>query len=315
VPSLTVTPTTAAPGATVNVTGAGFTPKVKFALTTVDSAGVEVGITSNTNRSRPDGTFQVGINVPPREGPAKVRAYQSGQLVAEASITVQTAVTPPPPEGLVITPADDIRALVAAGKRQLVLRSGTYRTSFGAAHRSGDGIVSLQAYPGDPMPAIDGTGLDPHFVYLGAGSDWRIGAIRFEGFAPSDSGIIGPGDGSRLTLKGTVIRFGTAARTTGGEQNRHQVYFHGTDCIGLLEDCDLAGAPGAALQSYRGNPVVTVNRGRYVANYRGALIYSGQWTINDAVIGGTTYDAETTGGLTLNRCTNASGSAVRVYYA
>ena len=95
--TITVTPTTAAPGATVDIAGKGFSSKVKFNLTTVDSSGTEVGQTTNINRCKRDGTFAVGINVPTREGPAKVRAYQSGVMVAEAAITVAKVVTPPPP--------------------------------------------------------------------------------------------------------------------------------------------------------------------------------------------------------------------------
>jgi hypothetical protein len=87
-PTLAVDPTTAVPSQTVNVTGSGFDRRYKFALSTVDSAGTEAGITSNTNRPRPDGTFRVGINAPPRIGPAKVRAYVRGSKVAEAPLSV-----------------------------------------------------------------------------------------------------------------------------------------------------------------------------------------------------------------------------------
>jgi hypothetical protein len=65
----------ARPGENVKVTGAGFDPALKFQLTTVDVDGVEVGKTSNINRPSPDGTFHVGIKVPPKM-PCLIQAYQ-----------------------------------------------------------------------------------------------------------------------------------------------------------------------------------------------------------------------------------------------
>ncbi len=90
--------TEVAPGGLLNVSLSGLETRVKFALTTVNASGLEVGITTNTNRSRRDGTAAVGIYAPPLEGPAKVRVYQRGVKVAEASVTVRKSVvvTPPP---------------------------------------------------------------------------------------------------------------------------------------------------------------------------------------------------------------------------
>jgi hypothetical protein len=102
VANLAVTPTTATPGQTLSVAGSGFDPKQKFVLATVDSAGVESGFDANgtptnTNRPKPDGTFQVGINAPPLVGASKVRAYQGGTRVAEVPVLIQIAAPPPPP--------------------------------------------------------------------------------------------------------------------------------------------------------------------------------------------------------------------------
>jgi hypothetical protein len=103
--TLSVTPATQAPGQVVDVDGSGFDRTAKFYLTTVDSAGTEVGITSNTNRPRRDGSFYVGINAPPKLGPAKVRAYQRGVVVAERALTVATAPVPiPEPTPTVLPP-------------------------------------------------------------------------------------------------------------------------------------------------------------------------------------------------------------------
>ena len=85
---ITVDPTTVAPGGHLNVSLSGLNPKTKFALTTVDSAGVEVGKTTNVNRTRRDGSANVGVYAPPKLGPAKVRVYQGTAKVGEAPITV-----------------------------------------------------------------------------------------------------------------------------------------------------------------------------------------------------------------------------------
>ena len=87
--SITVTPNPALAGQTVDVDGAGFNPKVKFNLATVNDVCTEVGVSTNINRPRRDGTFKVGINVPTLKGKARIRAYQSGVVVADALVTIQ----------------------------------------------------------------------------------------------------------------------------------------------------------------------------------------------------------------------------------
>lgn len=107
-----VVPATATPSQDVSVQGSGFDWKVKFALTTVDAHNVEVGKTSNTNRPKVDGTFSVGILVPPVLGPSKIRAYQRDVVVAEANVLVQSPTAlPPAPKSLVAKPQDRAIAL------------------------------------------------------------------------------------------------------------------------------------------------------------------------------------------------------------
>ena len=101
--AITVTPNPAVPGQTVNVQGTGFSPRQKFMLTTVDANGVESGFDAankptNINRPRPDGTFGVGINVPPTEGTCRVRAYSpQTTIAAEATVEVWGDMAAPPP--------------------------------------------------------------------------------------------------------------------------------------------------------------------------------------------------------------------------
>lgn len=138
--TLTVTPNPAPPATTVDVSGDGFNPKLKFALTTVDAAGVEVGRTSNTNRPRRDGTFRVGINVPPVEGQSKIRAYQGSTLVAEASVLVQKpVVTPPPPttNSVRVSSIPDLLAKLADNSLdEIVVANGTYRVNAASSQQA-----------------------------------------------------------------------------------------------------------------------------------------------------------------------------------
>lgn len=99
-PTITVTPNPAHPGETVDVVGTGFDKSVKFNLTTVDPNGVEVGQATNINRPKRDGSFAVGINVPPVPGTARIRAYQRNAIVAEQTVLVQV---PQPPVVLAYT--------------------------------------------------------------------------------------------------------------------------------------------------------------------------------------------------------------------
>jgi hypothetical protein len=87
-PSIAVTPGVAAAGDNVRVDGTGFDPRVKFALTTTDRDGLEVGISSNTNRPAKDGSFHCGIKVPPKM-PCLIQAYQSAKVVACTPVQVK----------------------------------------------------------------------------------------------------------------------------------------------------------------------------------------------------------------------------------
>jgi hypothetical protein len=86
--SIKVTPAIAVAGDNVRVDGSGFDPKVKFALTTSDRDGIEVGISSNTNRPAKDGSFHCGIKVPPKM-PCLIQAYQGTKVVACAAVQVK----------------------------------------------------------------------------------------------------------------------------------------------------------------------------------------------------------------------------------
>lgn len=87
-PSIKVTPATAIAGDNVRVDGTGFDPRTKFALTTFDRDGTEVGISSNTNRPAKDGTFHCGIKVPPKM-PCLIQAYQGSRQVACAPVQLK----------------------------------------------------------------------------------------------------------------------------------------------------------------------------------------------------------------------------------
>lgn len=176
----------------------------------------------------------------------------------------------PVPAGTAVTPADDVRALVDAATGPITVRmhAGTYHFGFGSADRTD--AVTLLAF-GDGPVVIDGTGLDPHFLYLGPGADWTLGAIKLQGFLPVNSGIVAVGDSCSLT---TLDGFEIAGPGVKGDNTSHGVYFHGTG-TGTLTNPYVHGVPGAALQTYRGTPQVTVKGGRLGGMYETALIYSG----------------------------------------
>ena len=87
-PKITENPGVALGGDNVRVDGTGFDPRVKFALTTFDRDGLEVGITSNTNRPARDGSFHCGIKVPPKM-PCLIQAYQGAKVVACVPVQVK----------------------------------------------------------------------------------------------------------------------------------------------------------------------------------------------------------------------------------
>ena len=207
------------------------------------------------------------------------------RIAALEALQPTPAPTPiPPPTGTVVTPADDVPALLLSGVRAFLLHGGTYRFGWGAAERSEAG-VSLLPY-GDGPVVIDGTGLDPHFVYLGAGASWRLGAMRLQGFLPSNSAVVAVGDGCDLRTDDGFEIAGPGAK---GDNTSHGVYFHGTG-TGTLTNPYIHGVPGAALQTYRGTPQVTVNRGRLGGMYISALVYSGNVTFS-----GTAFTEPTAG--------------------
>jgi hypothetical protein len=95
-PSITV-PATAVPGDDITVNGTGFADwQKKFWLTTfmdgVESGFDAQGDPTNENRPKKDGTFSVGIKVPPVEGQCTIRAYQGVTVVASAVCNVKVPV-------------------------------------------------------------------------------------------------------------------------------------------------------------------------------------------------------------------------------
>lgn len=149
--SMTLDPaTTVEPSGHINVSLAGLDPKVKFALTTTDAAGTEVGITSNTNRPRRNGTAAVGIYAPPREGLARVTAYQRGVKVAEQSITVKKppiVVEPVPPTDVPFLERPASGAISRSGGSAVVIENVTIRGS--APNQLGGVAITVRGVRGD----------------------------------------------------------------------------------------------------------------------------------------------------------------------
>jgi hypothetical protein len=203
-PTLTVTPTVASPGQTVDVVGAGFTPKYKFALTTVDAKGVEVGITSNVNRPKRDGSFQVGINVPPMVGVAKIRAYQpSSTLVAEATITVSNtpAATVPSSPTSVSAVAGNASASVAWQKPSSdggspvtgyrVYRDGALVSSVAASPYSDAGLTNGTTYAFS-VSAVNAIGEGAKSAAVSVSPASPI-VLPFPGFAKAEAVVVAGG--------------------------------------------------------------------------------------------------------------------------
>lgn len=215
--------------------------------------------------------------------PRTIKAeYERATAVEEAQalrIAALEALAKPPvvidPGATVVVPGvDDAKALMAAGKKNLLLRGDAltpHRFALGSVPTQFRG-VSIRAYPGD-SPVIDGAGLDPHLVYLDSASGtWKI-FVPFRNFRPVDSGVIGIGTGARLETGKGAGGVGMGRPGLPYDINSHGYYFHGGS--GLIEDTDLTGFPGAALHFYKGSSVVVVNRGHFGAFYESILVGTG----------------------------------------
>jgi hypothetical protein len=196
-----------------------------------------------------------------------------------------------------------IAAAIAAGQRTLVLRGGIYRDAFGHTPARTD-VVKLTAYPGE-LPIIDGTGLVPHFCYVGVGADWRIKGIRFQNFPINYTGANGTAifgiQQGYLELDQCVVQYITAAM----DSLCHIVYAQGTGSC-LIRDSKLLGSIGAAVTSFTGSATVTIERSELTALYRALLIYHGPTTATDTIIRTTqtAFDVEVSapGTVALTRC-------------
>jgi hypothetical protein len=227
--TITVTPNPAVKGTTVDIDGSGFDPKIKFALTTVDVTGVEVGQATNTNRPRRDGTFKVGINVPPLVGASKVRAYQNCIKVAEAEVSVVDVSTPPQPpvggtrnfyiaptgndttgNGSIGSPWASISKFIALPPipgDTLYCRGGTYTASGNRGQYiwgiSGTASmpITIRNYVGE-TPIFDGQNSGSHFIISsnsntsgdrrgGTGTRyWIFDGLKILNYAPTSSAIL-----------------------------------------------------------------------------------------------------------------------------
>lgn len=199
---------------------------------------------------------------------SKVANHETRILALEHPVVTPPPVVVDPVADIILRPGESIVSAVAAGKRSILLQGGTYNESFGSVERHES--VSIASLPGETA-IIDGTGCDPHFVYLGSGATWTLGRLQLQGFGPLNSAVVGIGDGRLVTSAGFVL-LGKPGMT---DRTSHGLYFYGTGS-GDIEDAEVSGVPGAAIQTYRGNPQVIVHGGRFGGLYESAIVYSGK---------------------------------------
>lgn len=199
----------------------------------------------------------------PRQGSVRT-------ITTAGTVVVPPPGDPPPPlTGVVINPGTGtIAAAIANGDRDLILRGGTYKDSFGSTQRTDDCI--LKNYPGE-TPVIDGTGLLQNFLYLGAGAQWEFTGIRVQGFRPTDSGVFGVGAGTLIWDASTVVGYGAL------DDNIHNIYVFGNGTLIMRRGAKSLNAPGAAVVTYWGSgattPTVTISDSELTGLYRGGLFY------------------------------------------
>lgn len=212
----------------------------------------------------------------------------------------------PPEDSTIVKPGDPVE-LVDGGV--FLLREGTHRLAWGSGERH-ESRVAILEYPGE-HPVIDGTDLSDHFLYLGAGASFLLGAIELRGFAPYNSAVIAYGDDCILA---TAPGFRIQGDPDLDDPTSHGLYGHGTG-VAILDQPDIQDVPGSAIQHYRGSPRTVVRGGKLGGRYISSLIYSG--TI--AMLGtafvdhSAAWDIQVSGATaTLQGCTGTgSGGSVR----
>lgn len=220
-----------------------------------------------------------------------------------ALLTEPVPLPPEAPSGYEIRPGTGtIKAALAAGHKQLLLRGGSYRDAFGSVPRVGDGLVTLTAYPGEPV-VIDGTGGPYSFIYIGAGSDWRFVGIDFRNFPVRVGDSIsqgGQGNGSAVIglQDGHLELDHSNGYCIPSPQDPlcHGLYAYGTG-TGIVRNSRWVDWPGAGLHSYRGAPKWITEASEFTGKRRGALIYSGTASITGGRLAAleTEFDLEVNG--------------------
>ncbi len=297
--TITLDPASVAPGGHVNISGAGFNPKVKFALTTVDSAGVEVGQSSNTNRARRDGSFSVGIYAPPKL-PGKVRAYQGSVMVAEAALALAT--TPTTASIRVTTIPALLTSLADNAIDEIVVANGTYRVSPSSSQASNSLWIGSR-FAGRTRPVTvraetkGGVTFDGGGARVFGGISFEDGAhhqtwdgFQFANGRPFETGVVmfggyGLAPAHHITLRNLTILPSVVSDPTTNQD--HCMYFSSEAGHDILIE-DYTATPGAGVQSalqFHHSPNaynVTVRRMHVVGTQNTILIYEA--TVHDVLI-------------------------------
>jgi hypothetical protein len=220
--------------------------------------------------------------------------------------------TPTLPAGaVVLRPGDDVKAACINGAT-VVLRGGTYSFGFGSTYRWFPNGLTLMAYPGE-LATIDGTGLDPHFLYLDGGTV-TLDGLHLKRFSPSNSGILAV-KGGTLRLRSVWIEGDTAKTDT----TSHGVYVTANGRAELTHTF-IEDIPGAAVQTYNnagitGTPTAVIDGGSLHARYYPILCWTGSVSAKTALSGSILGDVRQNTGATFTDrgCTGTGpGGAVRV---
>ena len=146
-PTITLTPSTQAPGRTVRVDGSGFTPGTTVTIYLSRPGGTVLASTT----ARADGTISVTFTVPNvAQGSYKIIAQQADTLQAEATLTVGPVITAP---FAIAGTSGETFTIVAAG-----LKGGkTIQASTTAAPVSSITVGGVLTYHSGGTTGADGT--------------------------------------------------------------------------------------------------------------------------------------------------------------